>query len=976
MKMIYIRQNFSFMRQLYLVLLIFFLLNTTSQSQELSNLSIESLFNGFGMKTPAQIKFVNGLEDKRIWDYESEIIKKYPDSIKDPEKIRFISISYKSAEELAKAIETMKMFPNLEYLEITTATQFRQEDVKKELLLPKDLSAIEGVKFLNISGSYEIDFKRFFERLKELPHLEYFSFGHHLKDVVVPDNFVNLKELKGVKIRGFKDFSLPQELSKMTNLSSVILYVEGFEGFSAELEKVASIPDLRNLSLRYVDFDREKYAALANMKNLETLEFFNSKFEDLQSLFDLLPKENDLKKLRLINLAANKSPVDYSNLKELEELDIQNRNDSHFEPAKDLFNLTNLNFLRIYESQNFSEVPSEIGKLKNLVHLSLYNNKIRSLPPEIGNLEQLETLNLRGNQLNSLPAEVSDLGNLRSLDISGNDLKSLPKELTKMTNLEEIQAKENDLETLPEKIGDLRSLRIFGLEQNRLESLPESITRLKNLRELTLTENDLVKLPEAIGDLSNITEMPLGGNFLEELPESITELENLKTLDVTDNNLKRLPGNIGNLVELEKLYAGNSRNRKIAIYEGLTPKIDTTRKPRLQNRIVTLPESLSQLSNLQRLDFSELENIDSENFFNILFELESKKFRLDLSNTGITSLPEKGWEDFQVEELILGHNVIPHIPEDIVNAPYLNFLSLRRSNDDRMGYSYRGKEQLNAFFEEEGFISFEKIPKTPAMAEAYLQNAYNKKYSGAPESMLEMMKKAFALDSLYTAKHIRKDDYAEALLAGKAYQEAVGYFTKAIQEDTARGPRILNFIIPEFRQRAEAYLGLGDTLAAIEDLRVVSSRFSSNDWGDAGLLAKKIHKDALAVELFEEGIDFYQEQIKWNAENDRVDYGYQLSLLELYVISGKTSEAKEYLEKLKGEDISSGRNQALLRYFDLILSILEGKANDKEIEEFSPSAEISGWSFELFNHWLKQIDISTQKKEKINTLNFKIQGEK
>ncbi|MGB7784680.1 MAG: hypothetical protein WBL27_01135 [Salinimicrobium sp.] len=964
------------MRQLYIFIFSIFLFYTPSQSQELADLSIESLFYGFGMNTPEQIKFVNGLENKRVWNYEPDIIKMHPETIKNPDKIRFVSVSYKSAEDFKNAIETLRKFPNLEYLEIKAATQFRQEDVKKELVLPKDLSAIEGVKFLNISGSYEIDFYRFFERLKKLSHLEYFSFGHHPKDVVVPDNFVDLKQLKGIRIQGFKDFNLPKELSKMTNLSTVILYVEGFKDLSAELEKIARLPDLKDLSLRYVDFDSDEYAALASMKNLETLELFNSKFDDLQDLFDILPEDNHLNKLRLINLATIKSPVDYSKLKNLEELNIQNTNDSHFEPAKDLFNLTHLKFLGISESQNFSKLPSEIGKLKNLVHLSLYSNNIESLPSEIGRLEQLETLNLRGNQLNSLPDEVEYLRNLKSLDISGNDLRTLPDEMTKMTNLEEFQAKENDLETLPDRIGDLRRLRILGLEQNRLKSLPESITHLKNLQELTLTENDLVNLPEEIGNLSNITEMPLGGNFLEELPDSFTKLIKLKALDVTDNNLERLPGKMGNLVELEKLYAGNSRNRRITYYEGLTPKVDTTRRPRLRNQIKTLPESLSRLSNVKRLNFSELQNIDSENFFNVLFDLESKKFQLDLSSSGITSLPENGWEDFQVEELILGGNIISHIPEDIINAPYLNFLSLRRSKKDRMGYSYRGKEQLNAFFEEEGFIPFEELPKTSAMAEAYLSNSYNQKFSGAPEEMLEMMKKAFALDSLYTAKHIRKDAYAEALLAGKAYQEAVGYFTRAIQEDTVRGLRILNFIIPEFRQRAEAYLGLGDTLSAIEDLRFVSSRFNANDWGDAGLLAKKIQNDPLADELFEEGIDFYQKQITWNAENDRVDYGYQLSLLELYIVSGKTSEAKEYLEVLKSLDIPSERNQILLQYFDLILSTLEGKVNQKEIEEFDPSVEIKGWSFELFNNWLKQTDLSTQKKEKINTLNSRIHEDK
>lgn len=963
------------MKQFYLVLGFIILCILPSGAQELPDITTESLFSGYGPwnRSPSEIRFVNGSESKMILKYEQNIMQQFQDSIKNPEKIKFVSVAYKSAEELEEAIKSLSAFPNLEYLEIVTATEFRKEHVKKELVLPEDLIGIKQLKFLNIKGSYKIQIQAFFEQLKDLSELEYFSFGHHLEDVILPLSFTELKELKGFRFNGFKGLVLPPEMSQMSNLSSVILHMEGFDDLSAELKKLSKLPNLTDLSLRYVDFDKGKYAALAQMEELESLELVNSNFGNLQDLLDLLPENPILKSLQLINLTTKESPIDYSSLRSVENLEIQNMRGSEFRLLGDFYSLKNLKSLRIYEGVGMEKLSAEIGNLVNLSHLSLYNNNIESLPPELGNLKKLQDLDLRSNLLVSLPPEIGKLENLKILSVTGNNLVHLPEEIAYLTSLEEIQAEGNDLKTLPQNIGVLKNLKILSLNQNQIELLPESITRLKNLSDLGLSENDLRSLPRQIGNLSEMEEMPLGGNFLEELPESISNLTKLKTLDVSDNNLKKLPEKVGNLKSLEQIFAGNTRNRNIAHYTGSGSVADTSRKPREKNDIRTLPKSLSRLTNLKHLHFAELEDIDSDNFFDVLFNLQSKKFKLDLSNTGISVIPEDGWENFYVEELILGRNIIPEVPEDIINAPYLNFLSLRRREEDRLGYSYRGEEQLYAFFEEEGFISLDQLPRTSAMAEAYLQNAYTKKYSGATGEMLGLMKKAFLIDSSHTAQSIRKDTYAEALMEGEAYHEAIEFFTKAIQRDTARGPRILNFIIPQFRNRAEAYLAVGDTLSAIEDLRHVSERFSSNDWGDAALLARKINNHDLAEELFQKGIEDYQRRIIWNAENDQIDFGYHLSLLELYIIAGITSKAKEYLFELKQVVIIPPQNEILLQYFDLVLEILSDNKPSSRIENFKSSGKISGWSFELFKKWILQTDISSQKKQKIIALTAELE---
>jgi len=53
--------------------------------------------------------------------------------------------------------------------------------------------------------------------------------------------------------------------------------------------------------------------------------------------------------------------------------------------------------------------PAEIGELKKLILLNLYNNQLSSLPAEIGQLRNLIELNLCFNRLSSLPRELLEL---------------------------------------------------------------------------------------------------------------------------------------------------------------------------------------------------------------------------------------------------------------------------------------------------------------------------------------------------------------------------------------------------------------------------------------------------------------------------------------------------------------------------------------------------------------------------------------
>ncbi len=138
---------------------------------------------------------------------------------------------------------------------------------------------------------------------------------------------------------------------------------------------------------------------------------------------------------------------------------------------------TNLNL----DHNQLTNLPTQIGKLKNLTRLDLYDNQLSSLPAQIGELKNLTELYLEGNQLSSLPAQIGELKNLTVLDLSYNQLSSLPAQIGELKNLSYFNLRNNQLRSLPAQIGELKALEHLFLEHNPLQSLPDSLLDIPNV---------------------------------------------------------------------------------------------------------------------------------------------------------------------------------------------------------------------------------------------------------------------------------------------------------------------------------------------------------------------------------------------------------------------------------------------------------------------------------------------------------------
>jgi Leucine-rich repeat (LRR) protein/tRNA A-37 threonylcarbamoyl transferase component Bud32 len=196
-------------------------------------------------------------------------------------------------------------------------------------------------------------------------------------------------------------------------------------------------------------------------------------------------------------------------------------------------------------------IPSTLGNLTNLKHLSFYFNQIIGpIPSTLGNLTNLKYLSLASNQINGpIPSTLDNLTTLKYLSLASNQINgSIPSTIGHLTNLKVLSLHSNQIDgQIPSTIGHLTKLEALSLRQNLIKgSIPVEIGNLKSLYNLLLNHNNLIgHIPTQIGNLRSLNYLNLSHNFISgEAPVELgSTVDNLWSLDICYNNLT---GNIPN----------------------------------------------------------------------------------------------------------------------------------------------------------------------------------------------------------------------------------------------------------------------------------------------------------------------------------------------------------------------------------------------------------------------------------------------
>ncbi|KAK9948999.1 hypothetical protein M0R45_004550 [Rubus argutus] len=356
-------------------------------------------------------------------------------------------------------------------------------------------------------------------------------------------------------------------------------------------EEVMPFSNLRLLKIYNVNFQYVQFTSLS--EKLRLLEWHECPLESLPSNF----KSDRLVEFKMPN----------SRIKRL-------WNETPFMRMLILMDLSNCQYLAM--TPDFSKVP----KLERLILEGC--KELSKVHPTIGGLQHLVLLNLKGcTSLESLSSSIS-LRSLRTFILSGcSKFEEFPEIVGSMENLSELYLDGTAIRELPVSIQHLRGLILLNLSGcKNLLYLPRffcsSLTSLKFLY-LSLCSS-IEKLPENIGCLKHLEELDACDTSVRKVPESISDLKNLKLLcfhGCSRYTSLELPNLFSGLRSLTTLNLGGCNLAEGAIPDDIGKLFSLQSLDLSENNFFTIPESISQLSELTEISLfrcSKLQSLPKE----------------------------------------------------------------------------------------------------------------------------------------------------------------------------------------------------------------------------------------------------------------------------------------------------------------------------------------------------------------------------
>ncbi|KAK9937284.1 hypothetical protein M0R45_014085 [Rubus argutus] len=247
----------------------------------------------------------------------------------------------------------------------------------------------------------------------------------------IPVEFSGLRELSllNLFINKFHG-EIPHEIAELPNLEVLKLWQNNFTG--AIPSKLGQNGKLIELDLSSNKLTGAVPKSLCFGRKLKILILLNN------FLFGPLPDDlgqcDTLARVRLgQNYLSGSIPRGFLYLPELSLMELQN---NYLSGKLDMQETSKI--LLLSGNRFTGEIPSDIGRLRNVLKLDMSRNNFSgSIPPEIGNCNLLTYLDLSQNQLSGpIPPEIVQIHILNYFNVSWNHLnQSLPKELGSLKSL-------------------------------------------------------------------------------------------------------------------------------------------------------------------------------------------------------------------------------------------------------------------------------------------------------------------------------------------------------------------------------------------------------------------------------------------------------------------------------------------------------------------------------------------------------------
>ncbi|WEK18254.1 MAG: hypothetical protein P0Y49_15795 [Candidatus Pedobacter colombiensis] len=925
--------------------------------------STRSLYSSYLKSAAYEFRPANFLLDQRFEEARNlpQIINVKIEQLSDIENllnhhivnnIYGISLVTKDSINFDKCIGLLVKFPNLQYLQIDDIPLFGNYR-KSKFQLPEAIKLLSQLKLIEFYGNKYLDMPDAISKLSHLKNLTSLSFVSY--PYALPQQMADLVNIRSVKLstanlEGLELNKVNWQLLKLAGTSPNMLNDE------AIIKKLTTVKSLNDLTLEYCALPNAK--VISKFKNLQSLAIYSPKFAQWSELFTNISALKDLQTLFVAGVTdTTEMLTGIETLKKLKSLELRN-------------------FISL---KSHPEQLEGVGKLKRLQSLELQSGDNIIIPDFFKNLKTLKSLTIGGNDLSKAINSIFLLPSLDTLILAGNELSELP-DLSKYacTKLKVLNLQFNKLVVLPRAILNLPQLEILNLANNKLKEIPtkgwEQMTALRNVN---FNTNQITEFPGGLQLVKKLMILDLSHNKIGNFPELDGDGYQLKSLIITGNQFAQLPLNIGKFNQLEVFWA--DFNKLISIPASLGDCKQLKQLKLNNNFITSLPEGLKDTKNLGLLNIGENPSIDPTSVFNVLLSMPRKYLSVDLSKIGLLTIPaDEAWKTVSFVGLNLNGNKLTALPVQFAEMKSYNNLTL---NNNPLGIDpficnrpIKNKSDMKILYEELGTPlqnnTVSNAEYAIALAERVSDYYWSKKYSKA----ITYANKATSIDSTAYKSKVDWDEIGICRFKIGDYKGAIRDFDQFIIKESKRNIHWGASLDQVEQYKSDAHQALGEKdKAADTHIYFAKHHNHINGFAQASVLYKELGNDKRAKELMDTVLLSYQERTLANEKyKNPFDPSFIVEYAEILIIADQFAKAIELLNSY--EDRRFPKNYIPIKNYLLSTAMyLHGEktyeqAESDLIEKKNINGKVTGWSFDMFNNWMKIAIKSEQKKTQLLAL--------
>lgn len=957
------------------VLVVLMFLSTTALGQSKTDafntyIAKYASFNPVNLLTEERYHVVNPLPDSlnlrvdTITDLQTIITKKMQD------KVYAVEIGRTNKQNLEAIFDLLAQFKNLTFLKLSDPIFPDAKD--REYQLPENIKQLNQLKAFEISFTDKLDVDDALDKLKDFKQLNTLKLTGYNHPVLL-----GLKKLPGVKYIKLASINLQGvDLSKFAWQTLHLTGSAPKDGpDTAVLSKLSGIKTLTSLALEF--YSLGDAGALSQFKQLSTLSFNNCTLAPSVRLFSKIALLKNLTNLTFITWQDSTQTIN---------------------GVEQLSNLQYLSLI-IPSLGKHPEQLIALRALKKLQSISLVSGKITRLPDIFEGLIKLKKLRLDGNQLEQLPASIFNLPQLEYLNASSNKLQQLPDlKDYKCKNLKTLNLSYNALTTLPAAITTLTNLELLDARYNKLTTVYGDWLGLKKLKEIALQNNMLTTFPAHLQLLGSLEKVDVSSNEIAIMPDiTVAGDYKLKSLNVGNNQIIALPDHIGRYTQLEYLWAdgnrlvalpeslGECRNIKLldfhSDYRRMTFDANKIKDAQYKitvedsikhNDIKALPTQLRDAPDLTQINLSGNPNVNGNNVFAILLSRPRKNLRVKLQQTNITQLPASpNWGNLTFFELDLSYNNLETLPVEFAQVNTIYRIELAKNPLKVDGTVFNGtitnKGDMKVLYDELHIDLPANIISNSEYAAALAKRIRDFYNAGKWEKGIEYAKKAISADRSAYVNNVGWDYIGICRFKVNDYVGAIKDLEQYLIKTESNFIRVINFIDPVIRFKAQAHMALGQTLEAAKTYDYYYAKYGRG-LSQAAVFYKAAGNEALFKSMLDMAVRNTLNTLEANKQSrPKAIDDTVLDYAELLLIANKPGDA---VEALANYTPSTKPRQTIKSY---LLATANYLKDDKQLEALkislvqavSNNGKITNWDFDLFNTWLKYSGLAKLKQDQL-----------